>query len=87
MESGPGIRREAGMTARKRWGAFGVLLAVVALAVAAVGTGVGGVADERAGADRDRLGLRQQGEHGAVRRTGARGGEDPRQRSSTPRAA
>jgi branched-chain amino acid transport system substrate-binding protein len=30
------------MTARKRWGAFGVLLALVALAVAAVGTGVGG---------------------------------------------
>ncbi|HEY7796065.1 MAG TPA: ABC transporter substrate-binding protein [Gaiellaceae bacterium] len=30
------------MTARKRWGAFGVLLALVALASAAVGTGVGG---------------------------------------------
>jgi branched-chain amino acid transport system substrate-binding protein len=30
------------MTARKRWGAFGALLAVLALAVAAVGTGVGG---------------------------------------------
>ena len=30
------------MTARKRWGAFGALLAVLALAIAAVGTGVGG---------------------------------------------
>ena len=30
------------MTAGKRWGAFGALLAVLALAVAAVGTGVGG---------------------------------------------
>jgi branched-chain amino acid transport system substrate-binding protein len=30
------------MTTRKRWGAFGALLAVLALAVAAVGTGVGG---------------------------------------------
>ena len=40
----PGIQREAGMTAGKRWGAFGALLAVSALAVAAVGTGVGGSA-------------------------------------------
>ena len=30
------------MTARKRWGAFGALLAVLALAIAAVGTSVGG---------------------------------------------
>ena len=30
------------MTARKRWGAFGALLAVTALAVAAAGTGIGG---------------------------------------------
>jgi branched-chain amino acid transport system substrate-binding protein len=30
------------MTARKRWGAFGALLAVSALAIAAVGAGVGG---------------------------------------------
>jgi branched-chain amino acid transport system substrate-binding protein len=30
------------MTASKRWGAFGALLAVLALAIAAVGTGVGG---------------------------------------------
>ena len=30
------------MTARKRWGAFGALLAVLALAIAAVGAGVGG---------------------------------------------
>jgi branched-chain amino acid transport system substrate-binding protein len=30
------------MTARKRWGAFGALLVVLALAVAAVGAGVGG---------------------------------------------
>jgi branched-chain amino acid transport system substrate-binding protein len=30
------------MTARTRWGAFGALLAVLALAIAAVGTGVGG---------------------------------------------
>ncbi len=30
------------MTARKRWGAFGVLLGVLALAVATVGTGLGG---------------------------------------------
>ena len=30
------------MTARKRWGAFGALLAVLALAIAAAGTGVGG---------------------------------------------
>jgi len=30
------------MTARKRWGAFGALLAVSALAVAATGTGIGG---------------------------------------------
>ena len=37
----PGIQREAGMTAGKRWGAFGALLAVLALAVAAVGAGVG----------------------------------------------
>ena len=45
------------------------------------------VADERAGADRDRLGVRQQGEHGAVRRAGAGRGEDPGQVRSTPRAA
>jgi branched-chain amino acid transport system substrate-binding protein len=30
------------MTARKRWGAFGALLAVLALAIATVGTGLGG---------------------------------------------
>ena len=30
------------MTAGKRWGALGALLAVLALAVAAVGPGVGG---------------------------------------------
>jgi branched-chain amino acid transport system substrate-binding protein len=42
MESEPGTQREAGMTTRKRWGAFGVLLALLALAVAAVGTGLGG---------------------------------------------
>ena len=34
------------MTAGKRWGAFGALLAVLALAVAAVGAGVGGSQDE-----------------------------------------
>ena len=37
-----GIQREAGMTARKRWGAFGALLAVSALAIAVAGTGLGG---------------------------------------------
>ena len=42
MEPEPGIQREARMTARKRWGAFGALLAVLALAVATVGTGLGG---------------------------------------------
>ena len=47
-DSLPGIQREAGMTARKRWGAFGALLAVTALAVAAVGTGLGGSATNAA---------------------------------------
>ena len=36
------------MTARKRWGAFGALLAVTALAVAAAGTGLGGSATNAA---------------------------------------
>ena len=44
----PGIQREAGMTARKRWGAFGALLAVSALVVAVAGTGLGGSATNAA---------------------------------------
>ena len=36
------------MTARKRWGAFGALLAVTALAVAVAGTGLGGSATNAA---------------------------------------
>ena len=37
------------MTARRRWGAFGVLLAIVSLAVAVVGTSVGGGATAQGG--------------------------------------
>ena len=84
----PGIQREAGMTARKRWGALGALLARVgARGRRAAGTGVGGSTTNAAGADRDRLGVRQQGQHGAVRRPGARGGEGPRSGRSTRGAA
>ncbi len=43
------IRREAGMTAGRRWRALGVLLAIGALVVAAVGTGVGGSATDQGG--------------------------------------
>ena len=67
------------MTARKRWGALGALLAVSALVVAAVGTGSAARTTSAQRADRDRLGVRQQGQHGAVRRARAGGGEGPHQ--------
>jgi branched-chain amino acid transport system substrate-binding protein len=43
------FRREAGMTARKRWGVFGALLACMALVVAVAGTSVGGGATAQGG--------------------------------------
>ena len=35
-------QRRQGMRGRKRWGALGALVAVLAVAIAAVGTGLGG---------------------------------------------
>ncbi len=87
----PEIRREKGMSGKRL--AVVALLAVVllALALAACGgdddegdaAGTTTEADHRGRAcgdrpDRDRLGVRRQREHGALRRAGAGGGDDPR---------
>ena len=61
----------------KRKGALGALLAMVAALVVGRHRGRIRVCCRQAG--RDRLGLRQQGQHGALRRSGAGRGAGPRQ--------
>ena len=63
------------MRGARRWGALAAGLAIV---VAAAGA-TGGTHRSSRAADRDRLGVRQQGSDGPVRRPGARSREDSRQ--------
>ena len=66
------------MTARKRWGAFGALLAVLALATATVGTGLGGSQTSAQAPIVIGWAFDSKGNMAPFDGSGAGGGEDPR---------
>ena len=75
------------MTARKRWGALRGAAGSTRGSSPQPSERASAVDDERAGADRDRLGVRQQGQHGAVRRPALAAAQGPRQPDQRRRAA
>ena len=66
------------MRGRKRWGALGALVAVLGIAVAAVGTGLGGSTTTAQAPIVIGWAYDSTGNMAPVRRPGARGGEGPR---------
>ena len=76
---------QGGRDDTRTWAALAVLVAA-AVAAAVVAGSVRAASKGRL-ADHDRLGVRQQGQHGAVRRACAGRREDPRQPAEQPRAA